>query len=121
MLLCHPERVALEGDAPAAALGRGGVDAQEERRVRREAARQQAARVPRSDVHQQLVLGVREHLAGDEREGERLHDDKSSNTLGGLLLIRSHVLLDIGPSCCDKMQYVRQIPNWQANPLLALV
>ena len=67
LLLGHPEGVPLEGDAPAAALGRGGVDAQEERRVGREAARQQPARMPRSDVHQQLVLGVREHLEGEDK------------------------------------------------------
>ena len=62
LLLGHPERVALEGDTPAAPLGRGGVHPQEQRRVRGEAARQQAAGAAGSDVDEQLVLGVGEHL-----------------------------------------------------------
>ena len=70
LLVGHPERVSLEGDAPAAPLGRGGVHAQEQRRVRREAARQQAAGAAGRDVDEQLVLGVREHLREERTDGE---------------------------------------------------
>ena len=67
LFLGHPKRVSLEGDALAPALGGGGVHAQEESRVRREAARQEAAGAAGRDVDDQLVLGVREHLrAGKE-------------------------------------------------------
>ena len=62
LLLGHPERVALEGDTPAAPLGRGGVHPQKQRRIRGESARLQAAGAAGSDVDEQLVLGVGEHL-----------------------------------------------------------
>lgn len=61
LLVRHPERVPVEGDAPAPALDGGGVDAQQQRRVGRQPARQQLG-AARGDVEQQVQVRVREHL-----------------------------------------------------------
>ncbi len=54
VLVRYPEGVAVEGDALAPALGGGGVHAQEEGGVGREAAGEEAG-AARGDVHQELT------------------------------------------------------------------
>ena len=61
LLVRHPERVPLEGDAATAALGGRRVHPQEERRVGREPSGQQPG-TPSRDVDQQLMLRVGEDL-----------------------------------------------------------
>ena len=61
LLVRHPERVALEGDAPAPTLGRGRVDPQKQARIRGKAPRQELWAAG-GDVHKQMMGRVRKYL-----------------------------------------------------------